>query len=151
MSKVVRRYSAAVLQGMGGYRLRCVGLECGVSGVATMSCSRLVRAILVAQFRADLKRRRRYVFQGRRYQTLAALIISYLDAHRVFTGRVKPPSVAQFVADTGIQTSHGTYGARLHEFCHVPRQDRHGRTYLIDRNALRSGRDGRLYTDEVRR
>ena len=87
-----------------------------------------------------------YKFRGIRYQTKAALIVGYLDAHKVYTGKVRPPPVANFVRDTGVQAGHGMYGARLHKYCHTPRTDEEG-TYAIDRRALRAGRDGRVFQE----
>jgi hypothetical protein len=88
-----------------------------------------------------------YSYRRVKYHTKAALIIGYLDAHQVFTGTVRPPSVADFVRDTGVLAGHGMYGARLHEYCHTPRPDERG-SYIIDRNAFRKGAtDGRLYVE----
>jgi hypothetical protein len=89
-----------------------------------------------------------YEYRGVTYPTKAALVFGYLDAHKVSSGMVKPPSVADFVRDTGVQAGHGMYGARLHEYCHRPRKDERGMLYVIDRNAFRKGAtDGRLYVE----
>jgi hypothetical protein len=85
-----------------------------------------------------------YKYGGVTYQSKAALIIGYLDAHKVFTGMVRPPNVSQFVRDTGVNVGHGMYGARLHEYCHTPRTDEDG-TFTINRRALRAGKDGRVF------
>lgn len=74
----------------------------------------------------------------------AALIVAYLDKHEVFTGKVAPPNVSQFVRDCGVNVGHGMFGARLHEYCHTLRTDKDG-TYTIDRRALRAGKDGRVF------
>ncbi len=85
-----------------------------------------------------------YRYRRATYRTKAALIMAYLDAHEVATGQVPPPSVADFVRDTGVQAGHGMYGARLHEYCHAARTDSDG-CYTIDRRALRAGKDGRVF------
>lgn len=85
-----------------------------------------------------------YEYGGEAYATKAALVVGFLDYHKVFTGKVRPPSVAEFVEQTGVPAGHGMYGARLHEYCHTPRTDKDG-TYVIDRRALRAGKDGRVF------
>jgi hypothetical protein len=85
-----------------------------------------------------------YRYRRATYQSKAALIIAYLNAHEVFTGQVPPPSVADFVRDTGVQAGHRMYGARLDEYVHTPRTDKDG-TFTIDRRALRAGKDGRVF------
>jgi len=78
------------------------------------------------------------------YKSLAALIVAYLDKHEVFTGKVAPPNVSQFVRDCGVNVGHGMFGARLHEYCHTERTDKDG-TFTIDRRALKAGKDGRVF------
>jgi hypothetical protein len=78
------------------------------------------------------------------YKSLAALIVAYLNKHEVFTGKVPPPNVSQFVRDCGVNVGHGMYGARLHEYCHTPRTGNEG-LYIIDRRALKAGKDGRVF------
>jgi hypothetical protein len=85
-----------------------------------------------------------YRYRTKFYQTKGALILGYLDAHKVFTGKVRPPNVEDFERDTGVQAGHGMYGARLHEYCHSPRTDKDG-THTIDRRALKVGKEGRVY------
>jgi hypothetical protein len=85
-----------------------------------------------------------FKYRGVTYQTKAAVIYGYLNAHGVSTGKIGPPSVADFVRDTGVQAGHGMYGARLHEYCHTPRSDKDG-TYTIDCRALSTGKNGRVY------
>jgi hypothetical protein len=90
-----------------------------------------------------------YRYRRVTYKTKAALIVGYLDAHKVFTGMVRPPNVAEFERDTGVHAGHGMYGARLHEYCHAPRADKDG-TYTVDRRALRAGGDGRVFQNPTR-
>jgi len=85
-----------------------------------------------------------YRYRRVTYKSLAALIVGYLNAHKVFTGKVPPPNVSQFVRDTGVIVGHGMFGARLHEYCHTPRTGNEG-CYTIDRRALKAGKDGRVY------
>lgn len=65
---------------------------------------------------------------GKEFSTTKAGVYAYLDAQKVFTGAVVPSSVAQFNQETGNKLSHGTYGARLDEYCFI-----HG----IDRNKMK--------------
>jgi len=90
-----------------------------------------------------------YRYRRVTYKTKAALIVGYLDAHEVFSGKVRPPNVAEFERDTGVHAGHGMYGARLHEYCHAPRADKDG-TYTVDRRALRAGGDGRVFQNPTR-
>jgi hypothetical protein len=80
-----------------------------------------------------------YEYKHKQYSTKSALVLGYLDEHRVHTGLVKPPSVAQFVKDTRVNANHGFYGARLDEYCKTVRKDERGHDYTIDRKVLNKG------------